>query len=521
MARNGDNSIIVLDKFIQATRDSGYKGTVSAVSELVDNALQAGAKRVVIEIGLHGEDAEHPLRVSVLDDGSGMDRRTLRQALRFGGSSRFNDRSGLGRFGMGLPNSSLSQALRVDVYSWTRPRAVLFSYLDVDEIAGGRMIEVPEPESAKLPEWAGKVTTPSGTLVVWSRCDRLDHRRISTVSRRLVEPLGRVFRYYLWKGVKIVVNGAEVEPIDPLYLRKESAYRGASVFQQPMVYPIDVKPANGHPATVGNVTVTFSELPVHHWHDLPNDEKRQMRIANGAGVSVVRADREIDFGWFFLGGKRRENYDDWWRCEVRFDPVLDEAFGITHTKQQIRPQDYLTEILGPDMENTAKALNSRIRQVHSEVRAKDRTVEVEERASQRDNLLTPLPKSAASQSQAALFRTLADKHPAIQGATPTSDARVQYRIVQESLKDEAFYSWVLHDGMFVLVLNPDHPFYKKVYKPLIESDAKESKEFRSQIELMLLSCARAEAATTRHSQKELLEQLRKTWGDNLAAFLNG
>ena len=36
----GGGSIIALERFIQATRDSGYKSTVSAVSELVDNSLQ-------------------------------------------------------------------------------------------------------------------------------------------------------------------------------------------------------------------------------------------------------------------------------------------------------------------------------------------------------------------------------------------------------------------------------------------------------------------------------------------------
>ena len=115
MSRKDDFSIIVLDKFIQATRDSGYKGTESAIAELVDNSLQAGARQVAIEVGVAEEEDGYPLRLSVLDDGCGMDRPTLRQALRFGGSSRFNDRAGLGRFGMGLPNSSLSQARRVEV----------------------------------------------------------------------------------------------------------------------------------------------------------------------------------------------------------------------------------------------------------------------------------------------------------------------------------------------------------------------------------------------------------------------
>jgi hypothetical protein len=43
-------SIVCIDKFIEATRDSGYKGTAHAVSELVDNSIQAGAGRVTIVI---------------------------------------------------------------------------------------------------------------------------------------------------------------------------------------------------------------------------------------------------------------------------------------------------------------------------------------------------------------------------------------------------------------------------------------------------------------------------------------
>src|SRR5437870_10401759 len=86
-----DTSIIALDRFIHATRDSGYKGTASAIAELVDNSVQAAAKRIIVEIAADPSDAHYPVRVSVLDDGYGMDKKTLRQALRFGGSSRFND----------------------------------------------------------------------------------------------------------------------------------------------------------------------------------------------------------------------------------------------------------------------------------------------------------------------------------------------------------------------------------------------------------------------------------------------
>jgi len=520
MANQDDNSIIAVDKFILATRDSGYKGTESAIAELVDNSLQAGASEVIISIAADDEGNEHPMRVSVLDDGCGMDKKTLRQALRFGGSSRFNDRNGLGRYGMGLPNSSFSQARRVDVYSWRRSGTVLHTYLDVDEIAHGDLTEVPEPYEGALPEWVGKVKSKTGTLVVWARCDRLDHRRISTIARKLSAPLGRVFRYYLWDGVNIVINGVKVVPFDPLYLHADSPEPGGLIYGKKIEYPIEARSLNGSPGQIGQVTVMFSELPIRSWHQLSNEEKRQLGVVNGAGVSVVRANREIDFGWFFMGGKRKENYDDWWRCEIRFDPILDEVFGITHTKQQIRPLDYLQEILTPDLETQAKALNGRVRQAHLQIRAVDRTIEVERLASEKDQLLDPLPKPGAKSEKA--IENLQKRHPTLQDVpAPEEGAPIQYRIIQENLKDTSFFSFAVKDGLFVLILNPEHPFYKRIYKPLIENETKENKELRSQLDLFLLGAARAEAAATRDPQREALVQFRKIWSDNIATFLIG
>jgi anti-sigma regulatory factor (Ser/Thr protein kinase) len=215
LAKDNDFSIIALDKFIRATRDSGYKGTASAISELVDNSIQAGASRIAIAVSASADAGadDTALEVSVRDNGCGMDPFTLRHALRFGGSTRFGDRSGLGRYGMGLPNASLSQAKRVTVYTWQQspkpkgerrkagsapPERVYMSYLDVDEIVRGEMTDVPRPEVVRTPP--AECVGPSGTLVLWTLCDRLDNRRISTVVRKLEAELGRRFRHYLWKN---------------------------------------------------------------------------------------------------------------------------------------------------------------------------------------------------------------------------------------------------------------------------------------------------------------------------------
>ena len=518
MARGDDASIIVLDKFVQATRDSGYKGTTSAVSEIVDNSLQAGAKNIWITISNSGDD-HHPLVLAVLDDGGGMDRRTLRQALRFGGSSRFNDRVGMGRFGMGLPNSSLSQARRLEVFSWQKKAQTIFSYLDVDEIAAGELTVVPDPISEKLPPQTVDMIPNTGTLVVWSKCDRLSHSRISTITKKLRRGLGQVFRHYIWNGVTITINGEDVKPLDPLFLKGVNAAEGTVVFGEPMTYEITLPPVNGAKPKTAHLTVTFTELPVHDLHRLSNEEKRERGISNGAGISVVRAGREVDFGWFLMGTKRKENYDDWWRAEVAFDPDLDELFGVTHTKQQIRPQEYLTDILVPDMEAMAKALNSRVRQAHLRLKAGEATKAAEETAASRESLLEPLPKNHAEVQDNAAVKALLKQHPALK-KPPENDVTFDYRIVEADVKDSSFYSCIVTNGHFVLAINPDHPFFRRVYKPLSDLDTAEAKQARTHIELLLIAAARAEASGTRAGDRRAVAENRQRWSDILATFLN-
>src|SRR5439155_22066596 len=138
--------------------------------------------------------------------------------------------------------------------------------------------------------------------------------------------------------------------IDPLFERSSCGLTGALAFGPELTYEVAIP--NTSSSSV--VSVRFTELPINEWHGLSNAEKNAAGIAKGGGVSVVRARREIDFGWFFMGGKRRENYDDWWCCEIRFEPDLDESFGVTHTKQEIHPTDALLAILTPDMERIAR-----------------------------------------------------------------------------------------------------------------------------------------------------------------------
>lgn len=486
--------------FLVATRDSGYKTTALAVAELVDNAIQASASDVKVEV-VATDDAAHPIEIVVTDNGNGMDAVALGQALTFGGSSRFGDRSSFGRYGMGLPNGGLSRSRRVEVYSW-QGRDVRWCYLDVDEVVHNRQRTLPPVANVDRPPFVPN--TPSGTVVRLSRCDRLEYRRASTLAQRLAAELGRIYRLFLGKQFRISVNGTPVDAVDPLFLDTASRAAGARPFGDVLRYALAAGDLSG------SVEVRFSELPVERWHVLAASDKRRLEITNAPCVSVLRADREIDRGWFFMGGKRRENYDDWWRCEVRFDPALDDLFGITHAKQAITPAKELVDVLATDLEPIARALNSRVRQRFELVKVATPLSAAERRAAQADALLPSLPRRTESLAPALeslvaqLDATAVESHP--------------YQLAVTELPSTTAFETALRRGRLIVALNSRHPLYRDLYGPLAASETQRDQDVATDLALTVLAAARAEYSG--RARRGEARQFRQTWSDVLATFLN-
>lgn len=497
-----DASIVAVDRFVEATRDSGYRGTGAAVAEFVDNALEAGATKIAVDVRRDSPSA--PIAVSVADNGVGMSPAVLRRALRFGGSTRFNSRTGLGRYGMGLPNAAVSQARRVDVYSWRSPTRVWRTHLDIDEVVEGGLSEIPRPTPSSFP--GGVPKFHSGTLVVLTKCDRLDAATVPALIRRLRAELGRRFRYYIWSGRDIRLNSERVSPIDPLFLRREERPK-ATIFGEVLEYSIRSDP-DDRTSPVGRVEVTFAELSVAEGIHLSNRDKHHLGITGGGGVSIVRAGREVERGWFLMGAKRKENYDDWWRAEVRFDPVLDEAFGITHTKQQVNPRDYLKEILGPDLEVIARALNSRVREAHLNAKKQLAFLPAEQIAGRNDRRLPPVHVDAFKHAgrQTASRRGRDQRGPLV------------YRLLEEESRSGSLYSCHLDASGLTVLLNEHHPFIREVLSPLAEEESPLLGSIRTRLQLLLLAAARAELTLPAQRRKQV-ESFRRVWSDILAAFM--
>jgi hypothetical protein len=517
--RTKSTPLVDEQRFILSTRDTGYRSTASAVAELVDNSVQAGATWIRIFVNQDGIGVERRVQLAVLDNGCGMNEETLTTALRFGGSSRFDDRSGPGRFGMGLPNCSVSQAMRLEVYTWQKQTDVMFSYLDVQEIVTGTAEGIPAPRRKLLPDWAKKyVRAGTGTLILWDRCDRLDFRKATTITAKLQTSLGVKFRYFLWDGVKIYVNDELVTPMDPLCLRGEGEPI-ALPFGDPLIYEVRVP---GNPTKTSTVQVRFSELQVAKLHNKSAEEKRLLGISKGAGVSIVRAKREIDYGWYFIGNKRKENYDDWWRCEILFDPPLDELFGVTHSKQEIHPKDDLFSILTPDLEAVAHSLNSRVRAAFMLARSMGdaRPTTAADVATGSERVLKPIPRNEIPPTPNGVpppcggqSSRRGTKH-TIQGSASTQ-AEFRYKIDTAALRCPDFYIWeAKKDGTVCVTLNTKHPFFDEVYLKFCTSV-----ETKFAVECLLLASVRADMAAESQEEKNWSQRRLVSWSNALSAYL--
>ncbi len=351
---------------VQAMRDNGYKNAAYAIAELMDNAIQAGATDVELLCAERTAQFNQRFRtrveqIAVLDNGCGMDEATLRMAMQFGNGTRLESgkRDGIGRFGMGLPASSVSQCTRVDVWTWqSGVEDSIHTYLDLDEIKARRQNNVPRPTQKALPKmWreAGTEFGPTGTLVVWSNLDRCTWRTKNAIVDNSHFVVGRMYRRWLDEGrVRIHFTAFDMNasdqfleqdalPNDPGYLMARTSCP-APYDDTPLFVPL--QDDAGAPDSEKTFQIAFRDethsvrvrfsLAKSEARDAPNAGSLPYgKHAKGnIGVSIVRAGRELDLDQsLVIAYDPRER---WWGAEIEFPPTLDDLFGVTNNKQSAR-----------------------------------------------------------------------------------------------------------------------------------------------------------------------------------------
>ena len=358
----------IIDAYLglMALKQAGYRSTATAVGELIDNSIEASASTIDIvainkKIRIGGRSSNNVYKIAVLDDGIGMDIDVLGSCLSLGWGTRLDTRDGLGRFGFGLKGASLSQSGKVSVYSWKSPKEVYMARLDTNQIKENQSQDLDDVVKAKIPneifKHFGKNILDSGTLVVWEELD-LSLKRSDTLVRQLNKELCRIYRHFLddddtyGEKRKVCVHSLQLETDelkteellanDPLYLLTPNnlpKYDGNDFTKLPTnnahdQFDIDVKYQIGDTEAISKVGFSFT-IALPEIQALGGSSALGKHYLNNTGISFVRAGREIDFGnfGFFDASDYRHR---WWGIEIRFEPVLDELFGVTNNKQHVR-----------------------------------------------------------------------------------------------------------------------------------------------------------------------------------------
>ena len=159
-------------RLAESLRDTGYSYQ-AAFADIVDNSVAAGASNVNIEISDGALGSE--LRVVFYDDGCGMTREELLDAMRYGSKKRPSAKS-LGKFGMGLKTASTAFCRRLIVMSMTGEGVAAFAW-DLDHIIDTDSWELIPIDVASYAEQAENLEELSangtGTVVIWEKIDRL------------------------------------------------------------------------------------------------------------------------------------------------------------------------------------------------------------------------------------------------------------------------------------------------------------------------------------------------------------
>lgn len=487
--------------FVRGIRDIGYKHTGTALDELVDNSYEAGASNVHVVLNDDGSGRKNNVtQLAVIDDGTGMIPDMIRAAMLWGGTDRENSRTGIGRFGYGLPSSCVSQGKRFEVYSMPEGGKLHGCALDLDDIAAGTYtdsegeIVLPEPADAVLPRfvqdyikenWAGGRFI-KGTVVVIDKLDKLTWKSLNTLANNLLEHFGIVYhklraRFELW------VDGKRVEPIDPLFLTPGYRWYDLDADRAKALDPLSIEVKNKDTrAAIGRITVRYSYMPPS-FASVDKTKKATRNNANERfailreynGFIIARMGRIIDVKGHsplatFL------NNDRYFKVEIDFDASLDEEFNVPTSKQRVDVSDRIWDALklgGVEkaIEQLRKKYREEISNSASEQDKNDAGKRASEQAMEEAAKLATTTPQAVAEKQAEWGRERLEQEVAKRAAeTGTSRARAQedieaelggkpYKVAKRSVPGGAFFEVEQIGGTKVLWLNTASRFFQEVH----------------------------------------------------------
>ena len=485
--------------FVRGIRDIGYKHTGSALAELVDNSIQAGASNVHVAFGTNKTGAK-VTSLAVIDDGHGMIPDMVRFSVMWGGTHRENDRDGIGRYGYGLPSASVSQGRRFTVYSATEGSKFHAVTLDVDAIGNGDYTDeagevvIPPATPTPLPKFVQdsiKANFPSkklehGTVVVIEELDKVTRNTVNALRNHLLEFFGVTYQK-LMRNARIIIHDTALEPIDPLFTTPGFRFYDLDADRAEALDPIQIEVKGETGEVKGMMQVRFSSLPAtfgsvdkRKGATSKNENPRFKILKEYNGVLFYRMGRYLDCvnhtPFHTFGNNNR-----YLKIEVDFPAVLDEFFNVSTSKQRVDVSDKIWDkLVEGGIKKAISTLSAKyvadkkrldFENDKADAESMRASEEAMEQTAKAIRLPSPEIRERQKQRGEEQVQKAAEKRAATSGRTIEKEVeqlRLElkgqlYKVVTEAMPGGLFFRVEQIGGTTVLFVNTAHRFYGDLY----------------------------------------------------------
>lgn len=499
------------ERVIVGLRDTGYEFE-TAVADIVDNSIAANARHVDLWLAA---DHRGNIRLSIVDDGDGMNRTGLINAMQYGSKARPSAAS-LGKYGLGLKTASTAFCKRLSVISrpdgTTPPLMATWDLMHVARAKKWSLLLSEECDQEALEQLEETAPGHAGTVVLWDEVDRLikdyqnktgapARRALRTREDALRSHLSMVYQRFLdpndarARNVTIRLNGTGVEAWDPFQ-------RGLSE-----LVAEEVVPTESPDGTEAAFTVRAYILPRRE--EFPNDQLAQAAMLSNdrQGIYIYRENRLIhDADW--LGLYQKEPHLTLLRVEFSFDHKLDDAFHLDIKKSQIILNDVLADWLQSQfLPAPRREANNRSREGQQK-----KIAQQGQGAHDVSNNTIRIRQAAAGGVKVAGVDTnkgeaeITNRHGTFKLKIPLATARRPGEVfVQplEGINNGLLFQPALIDQNRAVQLNTSHPYYHKVYVPNLNR----SVTLQGLDSLMWALCV-AELTTVQDTTARLFQDMR-------------
>jgi hypothetical protein len=347
----------------------GYRGLEynfeTAIADLIDNSISARCKNVNVELRLKGKT--NPPVVVISDDGSGMEKRTLIEAMRYGSKKEYSV-SDLGKFGLGLKTASLSQTKLLTVITKKSQSASIFiARWDIEFVRAKDEWGLKVLNQNELEPWEKELVNlylkKRGTLVIWKNPESFMHLKedsgIDQIHDKLESHLSMVFSHFLKKKKNIFINGSKVTAWDPFCLKERTKRLKKVSFncydEQQRKHKVEVTPF---------ILPTESEFSSREAWDHASGPKKWNRQQ---GLYFFRSKRLLQAGGWSNCKGNLEEHQKLLRIRVDFPSKLDNQFGLNITKMRAIIPNEIKEVFEKHLSKWRREAERRYRKKHGKV----------------------------------------------------------------------------------------------------------------------------------------------------------